>query len=102
MDHKRQGDLLFVRLTAATPAKPHPDGRVLAHGEATGHTHAVAEADLSACDVFLDADGRLVVEAKADVRVEHQEHGTVVLESGTWEVRRQREYAPEGWTRVAD
>lgn len=101
---KRQGDLLFIRVAPSARARPNPDGRVLARGEATGHSHAVAERDLDNCDVFLDAVGRLVVSVKAKrcVSVEHQEHGPVELEAGTWEVRRQREYTSSGWLRIAD
>ena len=100
---KRQGDLLFVRLTEITEkARENPDGRVLARGEATGHSHAIAEADLAHCEVFLDGADRLIVRAKADVNVIHQEHDQVALESGTWEVRRQREYEPAGWRHVRD
>ena len=29
-------------------------------------------------------------------------HETLRLEPGIWEVRRQREYSPEGWRRAAD
>jgi hypothetical protein len=34
--------------------------------------------------------------------MEKIERLTVRLEPGVWEVRRQREYAPEGWRRAAD
>ncbi len=29
-------------------------------------------------------------------------HETVRLDPGVWEVRRQKEYSPEGWRRAAD
>ena len=104
--HHRQGDLLFIRFTGKAPmkAKENPLGRVLALGEATGHSHAVEEPDLANADVYLDAQGRLVVRVKRgeSATVRHEEHGAVELDGGTWEVRRQREYQPSGWTQVAD
>lgn len=98
----RQGDLLFVRVKAAQRAKAHEP--ILARGEATGHAHQVAPADLDNCEVFLDAVGRLVVRVKRGkrARVVHEEHGAIVLDPGTWEVRRQREYAPNYLRQVAD
>lgn len=103
--HKRQGDLLFIRLGKARRAAEHPDGAVLARGEATGHAHAIAPEDLAGCEVFVDDRGRLVVNVApgAGVSVRHEEHGTVTLDPGIWEVRRQREYdAEREWRRIAD
>ena len=99
--HKRQGDLLFIQVLTATRSKPHPDGRVLARGEATGHCHAIE--DLSHCDVFLDESGRLIIEPrKESATVLHEEHAPVPLEPELWEVRLQREYQAEGRRNVAD
>lgn len=33
---------------------------------------------------------------------QHHTHGPIVIGPGKYELRRQREYTPEGWRRVAD
>ena len=66
---------------------------VLAYGEVTGHKHAVEAVNLDNVDVYVDAEGNIsCVDAKTDFEVTHDEHGTITLEAGTYEVRRQREY----------
>ena len=101
--HHEQGDILFVKLDAVPEKKEtHKDGGILAHGEVTGHTHALES--LKDVDVFLDVNGRLIVHNKSDKakKVVHQEHGPISLEPGAWEVKYQNEYTPDGWRRVAD
>jgi hypothetical protein len=93
----RQGDLLFVRATIPDDAKEIEDG-VLARGEATGHTHRVRAGTALAYMVGVVAYVRSLQEAYID----HEEHNTVVLPTGEWEVRRQREYVPDGWRQVGD
>lgn len=93
----RQGDLLFVRVDDA------PDGetvksRVLAEGEATGHAHRLR----AGRGRVVQTAAMLYVLNRYRAYVDHEEHETVVLPPGAWEVRRQREYEPEGWRRVAD
>lgn len=104
-----QGDVLFRRV-ATLPKKAKAEectGQiVVAHSE-TGHHHAIEDDGVVRFDVgdpllcFLRIDG-----AYADV-VHHRSfdtHATVRLEGGgaIWEVRRQREWTPEGWRRVED
>lgn len=104
-----QGDVLFRRIEAL-PADARPlaatDGAfVVAHSE-TGHNHVVMERPsvkmFSAMDEFR---AYLVVE-DAPAEVEHQRdfdtHQSFALAPGIWEVRRQREYTPEGFRRAAD
>ena len=106
----RQGDVLLVKV-AEVPAHAvrvaqRPDHRViLAEGEATGHHHAVTcdratllveEAEAIAAKRWLQIDGN------EPVALTHQEHATILLEPGVYEVRRQREYHPSEIRRVAD
>ncbi len=105
----RQGDILIVERKAPIPTTaklvPLENGRlVLAHGEVTGHAHVViGDAELFApADVDELEDRFLRVEQEAQLM--HDEHGTIVLpatEHG-YDVRRQREYAPEEIRVVAD
>lgn len=103
-----QGDLLFVRTRAnVASARLVTDG-VLATGEGSGHTHRLRPGQQAA--VLLMA-GIMYVEAKRQAVVEHVvlpsesptgEHADVTLPEGLWEVRRQREWTPEGYRQVID
>ena len=102
----RQGDVL-IRQINKIPGElvpvPLDNGRViLAYGEVTGHAHAVVgDVELLAADLeemelrFLRVEGEMA-------EVVHEEHGTITLPPGDYEVRRQREYAPEASVMVAD
>ena len=83
----RHGDLLIVKSKVPTGATIVKDS-VLAYGEVTGHAHRVTGATvLSRADVcYIDApNGATVV---------HEEHNTITLPPGEWEVIRQREFDP--------
>lgn len=101
----RQGDVLII------PVEGIPDGTitiereggrlVLAHGEVTGHAHVVeGEATFLASDV--EELERTFLRVEHEALVVHEEHDTVTLPPGDYEVRRQREYTPEEIRRVAD
>lgn len=118
----RQGDVLIRRVNALPDddqlklRAPEAGRLVLAHGEATGHAHAIAvdpapwaeepditQADVAAVTTLFEArDGRLYLKAQKAVDVVHEEHDTITLEPGVYEVSRQREYSPEEIRRVAD
>ena len=99
----RQGDVLIVECDRVDGGKEveREDGRiVLAHGEATGHSHAIASMDAT---LFMDeATLNRYLDVRAPVVIEHEEHGRIELPSGYYQVRRQREYRPEGLRNVAD
>lgn len=107
MDCYRQGDVLIIKVqkaAAKNAAKeiPHEGGRiVLAHGEVTGHSHAIA--DLNARFALNEQTLRrfLVVKGHA-VTLCHEEHAPIQLPAGVYEVRIQREYFPAGIRNVAD
>jgi hypothetical protein len=102
----RQGDVLIrpiEQIPEALTVVPRDNGRViLAYGEITGHAHAVlGDVELLAADLeemelrFLRVEGEMA-------EVVHEEHATLTLPAGDYEVRRQREYAPEASQMVAD
>jgi len=101
----RQGDVL-IRETATIPTNltpvPRDEGRViLAYGEVTGHAHQViGHAEFLAVDLAEMNDRFLRVEQEA--KVVHEEHDTITLPPGLYEVVRQREYQPEAPVWVAD
>lgn len=102
----RQGDVLLTVVEAKPSGKEveRENGRIiLAHGEATGHAHAIA-----AIDVTLLMDEKTLAR-HLDTRgaewsiLDHEEHEALQLPSGkTIEVRQQREYHPEGLRNVLD
>ena len=99
----RQGDVLIkatnkpeVELTKAQKI----DGRwILAEGEATGHAHAIKAA--KGVVLWMTA-AAMYLEARRQVKIEHEEHAPIMLPPGWYEIRRQREYEPDGWRQVAD
>ncbi len=101
----RQGDVLIkpiAKIPNGLVEIPRENGRlVLAHGEVTGHAHVVeGEALFLAADI-AELDNRFL-EVAAECEVVHEEHGTLTLPPGNYEVIRQREYSPEEIRRVAD
>jgi hypothetical protein len=104
-----QGDVLFIPVTALpTNAKRAEDtGRIIVAHSETGHHHAIDDDGVVRFELgdplvcYLRIDGPY-----ADV-VHHRPfdtHATVRLLGGgqLYEVRRQREWTPEGWERVQD
>jgi len=90
----RQGDILLMKVAEKPTgeALSRESGRVvLAHGEATGHSHTVTDEQASLYAVGVD--GRLLVLGQ-DADLTHEEHDTIRLPKGTYRVIRQREYAP--------
>src|SRR5712672_248730 len=101
----RQGDVLIVKVRSI-PEKLDPverqNGRViLAHGEVTGHAHAI-----KANSVALFHDPRLMVAFMTvagddPVALEHDERDTIFIPPGNYQIIRQREYLPEAIRNVA-
>lgn len=102
----RQGDVLIIPVAAMPTGLAkikRENGRVvLAHGEVTGHAHAIADKraalfrDPKLAAIFMHVTG------DEPVALEHEEHGTIAIPPGDYEVRRQREYSPEEIRNVAD
>lgn len=103
----RQGDVLIVPVskmptTASEPVAREQGRIVLAHGEVTGHAHAIRTEkaalfrDPKLAAIFLHVTG------DAPALLEHEEHSTIALAPGDYEIIRQREYSPEAIRQVAD
>jgi hypothetical protein len=103
----RQGDLLLIPIdgvpTGARAVPREQSKAVLAHGEATGHHHAIADerAELLSPDgsAFVSVDEAaelyLLVHGDNPVELVHEEHAAIEVGPGAYLVRRQREYEPE-------
>lgn len=70
---------------------------LLAEGEETGHNHVlVADLETEAeVRLYIGEDGKMYVEVEDEAVLEHPEHLDIPIQSGFWEVKRQREYDPE-------
>lgn len=108
-----QGDLFISRIDAIPAglalAKTEGGKFILAHSE-TGHNHVIEQRPnvrMYATDnpllSYLE-----VIEAtdQAEAVIEHMRnydtHESLAVPPGAYEIRRQREYSPEGWRRVQD
>jgi hypothetical protein len=95
----RQGDVLLIAVDAipgGTVPVPRDQGEiVLAYGEVTGHRHAIADSHaelLALPDQEIERRFLRIVGAQA--RLRHEEHDTITVPPGSYQVVRQREYVP--------
>ena len=100
-----QGDVLLVACEAippnATPVAPEGDRVVLAHGEATGHHHSFRHRP--EVTLFRDTSGSSYLRVDAEpAALEHQEHSTITVPPGLFQVLRQRTMHAGMARRVAD
>lgn len=103
-----QGDLCIRRIdqipSGVSISSAQNGVHVLAHSE-TGHHHVVQE---RAAQMFIDQTNAFIayLDVAEPTELEHlrsfDTHEALHLEPGKYEVRRQREYVPEGWRRAAD
>ena len=109
-----QGEALFRRVDAAPTgaAEVAPEGGrlILAHSE-TGHHHVMDAAAATLWTLPADHPAPAGVQilyliVREPTTLEHlrpfDTHEPILFEPGVYEVRRQREYAPEGYRRVED
>lgn len=104
-----QGDVLFRRikkLPEGLVEQPRNGELVVAHSE-TGHHHSIHDPAVKLFEK-LERDPMicyLAIEGERAEVVHHRPfdtHATLALAGGFWEVRRQREWTPEGLRRVED
>lgn len=110
-----QGDVLFRRVDNIPPsASPEQNQNVeiiIAHSE-TGHHHVMVldrkRGKHPAVEMFSDKSNPMIAWLRVNrpATLEHRRpfdtHETIKFSPGVYELRRQREYSPEGWRRVAD
>lgn len=108
-----QGDLMLRRIEklpdGTKPLAADKGVFVVAHSE-TGHNHVV---DATPNVTWYGTDDPMVsylevIDATdaTETLLRHlrgyDTHKTIVIPNGVFEIRRQREYTPEGWRRVED
>jgi hypothetical protein len=103
-----QGDLMFIRIDSLPNDAVLQDAKngeyVASHSE-TGHKHIIRQCEdvkfyLAANDnmrayLVVNKDGPLIEHMR-----DFDTHEPIAFKQGIYEIRRQREYTPEGW-RVA-
>jgi len=97
----RQGDVLLKPVKDLPRTATQEKGPcVLAHGEATGHTHHIKDG----AEIWVDVNdhGRRYLKVLAETTLDHEEHGRIALTRGTYEIVRQREYTPTALRFVED
>lgn len=109
-DQCAQGDI-FIRRIGSIPKEAVPQEAkgayvVVTHSE-TGHDHVFSK--LSGVRMFEAPNNPLLgylSVPEAGATLEHlrpwDTHQSILFQPGHYEVRRQREWSPEGWRRVAD
>lgn len=104
----RQGDVLLLAVDEAESVElgeeiPRDTARgiVLAHGEATGHAHAIKD---SGAILFFGKDKAAnsdrFLRVLRPVSLRHDEHAPIELPAGLYRVRRQREFTDDMEPRV--
>lgn len=90
----RQGDVLLQkidRLPEGLVEKQWDKRIVLAHGEVTGHAHALSIDEAT----MFTRQGERYLQVKPNAKLIHEEHATIVLPEGFYKVVQQREYVPQ-------
>ena len=103
-----QGDVMFIKIDKLPDnletAKEDKGKFVVAHSE-TGHNHVI---DSRNAQMLIDKTNDFVAYVKISkpTKVEHQRsfdtHESLLLTPGNYQVRRQREYVPEGFRKAQD
>jgi len=104
----RQGDVLIQECDWFPDKVKRKKGVVLVHGEASGHTHRIADKRTARVYISMNKEheqsGTLFIEVFAEkAEIVHPEHHTIPLEKGLYRIWRQREFTIRGGFRmVAD
>ena len=87
----RQGDVLLQkvdRIPAPAQRQNASDRIILAHGEATGHAHAISSKQALSYTLL----GQSFILAQRGATLVHEEHAPIQLEQGCYQVIQQRQY----------
>lgn len=96
----RHGDVLLKRIPKLPKNLKEKNTNILAYGEATGHNHqlvdVISKEEFKAkLNVYLDElTQKTYVEMDKPMELKHQEHKTLEIPAGTYEVVIEREHDP--------
>ena len=96
----RHGDVILKTVDSLPQNAKKRGNLTLAYGEITGHSHRIA--DPSTAHSY-ELDGQLYLEVTApSAQLIHEEHATIQLAMGIYQVWQQREYSPGEIRKVYD
>jgi|ERR1044072_407109 hypothetical protein len=87
LNYFQQGDVLVKPTTIPEDAKPLTH-RIFREGEHTGHMHAATAEDV----VLLEKDGVMFARIPNGTNLTHQEHHTIFLPPGDYQIDAVQEY----------
>jgi hypothetical protein len=97
----RHGDVILVKVDSIPADAEQRPSAVLARGEATGHSHRIA--DPSGVSVFGGDNGAGYLSVESDfATLVHDEHKAIQLPRGMYRFWLQREYTPQEIRRIVD
>ena len=94
MEMWRQGDLLFVKADSIPERAIQQKNNVILRGEATGHSHRLENGKIFRSLMWARSTTEIWIKVGEDGRVIHEEHKTLELPQGTYQIIRQREFNP--------
>ena len=86
----RHGDLLIRQVKKIPGSATRLDTNIIAFGEKTGHNHKLH----GPCQVYETPDQQMYFKAKHEIFLKHQEHNTLKISKGLYEILHEREYNP--------
>lgn len=89
----RHGDLLIKEITKLPEDLKEIKTNIVAEGEFTGHNHTVITEDNSIA-VYSSFDGKKYLNCIKDAKISHQEHKTLEIPCGIYEVIIEQEFDP--------
>ena len=90
----RQGDVLLKEIEEIPMDAEKVRSKILVRGEVTGHAHRLRNGQV------LKKDNQMFVKLEQETELVHQEHRTILLPKGFYEIIRQREYIAGQKTRL--
>ena len=96
--HYRQGDIMLKKIKKIPSKAEKKETDIVLEGEATGHAHRIVNGSIfevqhwNESEVYIDATSK-------ECKLIHDEHNTIDLEPGYYEMVRQREYDPNQFSR---
>ncbi len=104
MEMYRQGDLLFKKVSNIPNSVSLSKDNIILRGEATGHSHRLVngllfkQRQFGLSNVFRE----VFIKVGPNGKIIHEEHATLELPTGIFQVIRQVEYSPWGSLNVND